>query len=326
MPDITLDIPSNTKFHSSLNEIDIAMKSILIEQMRVADPRDKSKLQRNLANPEKNNWLWDKTRVFQVDEMTTEEIFDVYLLRKNINGEKNTDVSYPLLAYMQEDIDTVFWGTGNRDRQWYFEIPHKSEDWEIGDTVIIATMNSRYRGITGTIARIKDENDQRYCAIEINGRIVTKQPFDYINDNTIVWFPVSELRIAGEKTAKTFKGKAITCKYNAVVLCDNKDELQYIRDKLMLRVWDAKIWWKYKSPTIDNYENQIFTVFGIPNINRYPVSKDKLKGEGFIYGASFIIDTWACITDEPIPGSLIENIRMNIKVENEGRENRIVIN
>ena len=43
MPDITLDIPSNTKFHSSLNEIDIAMKSILIEQMRVADPRDKSK-------------------------------------------------------------------------------------------------------------------------------------------------------------------------------------------------------------------------------------------------------------------------------------------
>ena len=83
MPDITLDIPSNTKFHSSLNEIDIAMKSILIEQMRVADPRDKSKLQKNLADPEKNNWLWDKTRVFQVDEMTTEEIFDVYLLRKN---------------------------------------------------------------------------------------------------------------------------------------------------------------------------------------------------------------------------------------------------
>ena len=71
MPDIILDIPSNTKFNSSLNEIDIAFKSILIEQMRIADPRDKSKEQKSLGTAEKNNWLWDKTRVFQVDEMTT---------------------------------------------------------------------------------------------------------------------------------------------------------------------------------------------------------------------------------------------------------------
>ena len=326
MPDITLDIPANSKFHSSLNEIDIALKSILIEQMRVADPRNKSKIQDNIVKDGDNNWLWDKTRVFQVDELTTEEIFDTYLFRKNINGEKNTDVSYPLLGYKQEDIDTVFWGTGNRDRQWFFEIPHEDSDWEIGDHVIIATLGNKYRGLTGNIDKIKNEDNQIYCSIAINGRPLTKQPYDYINDNTRVWFPVSDLRIAGEKTAKTFKGKAITCKYTAVILCDNKDELQYIRDKLMLRVWDAKIWWKYKSPTIDNNENQIFTVFGIPNIERYPSSTDKLKGQGFIYGTAFNINVWAALTDEPIPGSLIENIRMHIKVEHDGRENRIVIN
>lgn len=326
MPDITLDIPSNSRFHSSLNEIDIAMKSILINQMRVADPRDKSREQNNLADSEKDNWLWDKTRVFQVDELTTEEIFDTYLLRKNINDEKNTDVSYPLLGYMQQDIDTVFWGTGNRDKQWFFEIPHDDSDWEVGDHVVIATMGNKYRGLSGEIDKIKEENNQILCSITINGRPITKEPFDYINDNTRVWFPLSDLRIAGEKTAKVFKGKAITCKYTAVILCDNKDELQYIRDKLMLRVWDAKIWWKYKSPTIDNNENQIFTVFDIPNIERYPVSKDKLKGEGFIYGTAFNINVWAALTDEPLPNKLIENIRMHIKVENDGRENRIIIN
>lgn len=326
MPDITLDIPSNSKFHSSLNEIDIAMKSILIEQMRVADPRDKSKLQDNHADAEKGNWLWDKTRVFQVDELTTEEIFDVYLLRKNINGEKNTDVSYPLLAYYQDDIDTVFWGTGNRDREWFFEIPHEAKDWEIGDTVVIKTIGNKYRGLSCTIDKIKEENNIIYCSLNLNGRILTNEPFDHINDNTRLWVPTSELRMAGDKTAGIFKGKAITCKYKTVILCDNKDELQYIRDKLMLRVWDAKIWWKYKSPTINNCENQIFTVFDIPNIERYPVSKDKLKGEGFIYGTAFNINVWACITDEPLPGNLIENIRMHIKVDRDGKENRIVIN
>lgn len=326
MPDITLDIPSNSRFHSSLNEIDIAMKSILINQMRIADPRDKSREQDNLADLEKDNWLWDKTRIFQVDELTTEEIFDTYLLRKNINGEKNTDVSYPLLGYMQQDIDTVFWGTGNRDKQWFFEIPHEDTDWEVGDHVVIATMGNKYRGITGDIDKIKQENGIILCSVAVNGKPLTKQAFDYVNDNTRVWFPTSDLRIMGEKTSRTFKGKAITCKYTAVILCDNKDELQYIRDKLMLRVWDAKIWWKYKSPTIDNNENQIFTVFDIPNIERYPVSKDKLKGEGFIYGTAFNINVWAALTDEPLPATLIENIRMHIKVENDGKENRIIIN
>ena len=91
MPTIDLKIPSNSRFHSSLNEIDIALKSILLNQMRIADPRNKLGIQDQWATKEED-YLWDDSRVFQVDELTTEEIFDTYLLRKNINGEKNTDV------------------------------------------------------------------------------------------------------------------------------------------------------------------------------------------------------------------------------------------
>ena len=88
MPDITLNIPSNSKFHSSLNEIDLAMGAVLLNQMRIADPRNKLGLQDVLATEEKNDWLWDYSRVFQVDELTTEEIFNTYLLRKNINNHQ----------------------------------------------------------------------------------------------------------------------------------------------------------------------------------------------------------------------------------------------
>ena len=42
MPEITLNIPQNSKFKSSLNEIDIAMGQILVREMRIADPRNKS--------------------------------------------------------------------------------------------------------------------------------------------------------------------------------------------------------------------------------------------------------------------------------------------
>lgn len=325
MPDITLDIPNNSRFHSSLNEIDLCMREVLIHQMRVADPRNLSRKQNEFGSDEKNDWLWDKTRVFQVDDLTTEEIFDTYLLRKNINGEKNTDVSYPLLGFIQNDIDSVYWGTGNRMKQWEFETPYKPDDFEVGDKVVIATMD-KYRGLSGEVAEIKNADSQVYCTVSVNGKVLTKQPFDYVNNKTKVWFPTKDLRLAGEKSPKTFKGKAITCTYTAVILADNRDELQYIRDKLMLRVWDAKIWWKYKSPTIDNYENQIFTVFDIPNIERYPSSTDKLKGQGWIYGTAFNVNVWAAITDEPIPESLIETIRMNITVENDGRTNRIIIN
>jgi len=325
MPDIKLDIPANSRFHSSLNEIDIAMREVLIHCMRKADPRSKMREQDIPVEEGNDDWLWDKTRIFQVDELSTEEIFDTYLLRKKINGENNTDISYPLLGFIQNDIESVYWGTGNRMKQWEFETPYEPSDWEVGDTVVITTFG-RYRGLTGEIAEVKTENSQIYCTVSLNGKVITKQPFDNVNDKTKVWFPTEQLRLAGEKTPQIFKGKAITCTYQCVILTDNKDELQYIRDKLMLRIWDAHIWWKYKSPTIGNYENQIFTVFGIPNIERYPSSEDKLKGHGFIYGSSFNVNVWATITDEPVPSALIETVRMNLSVEGDDRIHRIVIN
>ena len=75
-----------------------------------------------------------------------------------------------------------------------------------------------------------------------------------------------------------------------------------------------------------NTENQIFTVFDIPNIGKYPTSQDKLKGIGYIYGITFNTHIWGCLTDEPLPQGWIDTIRMNIEVEREGRVNRIVIN
>ena len=324
MPEITLDIPKGSRFNCSLNEIDMAMKEIFIERMRVADPRDISREQNSLGETN-DKWLWDKTRVFQVDELTTEEIFDTYLLRKNINGEKNTDISYPLLGYVQNDVKSVYWGVGNRITEYEFVLPADPLDWAVGSSVVIKTYD-KYRGYTGKIAETKIVNGTIYCTVEVNGKVITKQPFDRVNDNTKVWFTTEQLRLTEEKTTQTFKGKAITTTYTATVLTDNRDELQYIRDRLMLRVWDTRIWWKYKSPTIDMHENQIFTVFGIPNIERFPSSEDKLKGQGFIYATSFTVSVWAAITDEPIPEQMIESIHMHLKVENDGRVNRIVIN
>ena len=40
MPKINLQIPENSRFSSSLNEIDLCMKEIYLHQMRLADPRD----------------------------------------------------------------------------------------------------------------------------------------------------------------------------------------------------------------------------------------------------------------------------------------------
>ena len=324
MPDIVLDIPSNSRFHSSLNEIDIAMKSILLHQIRIADPRNKSREQNNIAK-EENEFLWDKSRVFFVDDLTTEEIFDTYLLRKNVNNQKDVDISYPILAYTQEDIESVFWGTGNRDAQWEFEIPYSPKDLKIGQEIIIKTFD-KYRGMSGTIADIKQENDIFLFSVSKNGRILSTDPFEPANSKTTIWFTEDQIKPINDGNTSIFKGKAITGKYSAVILADNRDEIQYIRDKLMLRVWDAKIWWKYASPTILNNENQIFTVFDIPNIEKYPKSAEKLKDHGYIYGTAFNINIWACITDEPLPTALIETIRMNLTVKNDGRTNRIIIN
>ena len=82
----------------------------------------------------------------------------------------------------------------------------------------------------------------------------------------------------------------------------------------------------FKSKLLNGTESYIFTVFGIPNINRYPSSDDKLTGSGYIYGISFNVDVWAILADEPLPSSIIEQIRLNINVDNEIRVNKITIN
>ena len=324
MPDINLNIPFNSRFHSSLNEIDLAMKQILLSVMRTADPRDFTREQNNIAKKEED-YLWDESRVFQVDELETTEIFNTYLLRKKINESKGVDVSYPLLGFMQKDIDTVFWGTGNRYRQWYLDIPVNSTEIEKGDDVVIAEYG-KYFGIKGTIGEstVNQNSVVMYSVIVNNKPITEKDPFT--NKEKVKYFLLDNLRLIDpDKIPQRYKAKAITGTYMAVVLCDTKDEAQYLRDKFILRCSDAKIWWKYKSPTINNTENQLFTVFGIPNLDRYPSSDDKLKNTGYIYGIAFEINYWGCLTDEPLPTGYIEAIRMNMHVEKVDGINRIVI-
>ena len=148
----------------------------------------------------------------------------------------------------------------------------------------------------------------------------------FTHKEEIKYFLLDNLRfIDPDKIPQKYKAKAITGTYMAVVLCDTKDEAQYLRDKFILRCSDAKIWWKYKSPTINNTENQLFTVFGIPDLDRYPSSDDKLKNTGYIYGIAFEINYWGCLTDEPLPAGYIEAIRMNMHIENVDGVNRIVI-
>lgn len=317
MPEVKLNIPTNSKFKSSLNEIDIAIGGVLLNQMRIADPRSITG-ELSALNEIPSTWLWDESRVFQVDELTTEEIFNTFLLRKEIYKKKGVDVSYPILAYLQNDIKTAFWGTGNRYKQWFFDIPVDPDSWEIGDTVFI-TEPLKYRTLQAEIHEILNENE---CTLTINGTLITES----LNNNKTeaVKFKFKDLRPTGDKIPSRYKAKAITGTYTAVVLCDTRDEAQYLRDKFILRCADAQIWHTYHSPMI-NSENQIFTVFGIPNIERYPLSADKLKGSGYIYGIAFNIDIWGCLTDEPLPGGFIETIRMNLHVEGEDRVNRIVI-
>lgn len=324
MPDINLNIPSNSRFHSTMNEIDLAMKQILLSVIRTADPRDFTREQNNIAKKEED-YLWDESRVFQVDDLDTVEIFNTYLLRKKINKDKGVDISYPLLGFVQKDIDTVFWGTGNRYHQWYFDIPANPTEIEEGDNVIIAE-RGKYFGIKGQIGKLtKEINNSLAYSITVNGKPISEKN-QFTHKEEIKYFLVEDLRFTDpDRIPYRYKAKAITGKYMAVVLCDTKDEAQYLRDKFILRCADAKIWWKYKSPTINNSENQLFTVFGIPNLDRYPSSEDKLKGQGYIYGIAFEIEYWGCLTDEPLPSGYIEAIRMNVHVENVNGVNRIVI-
>lgn len=327
MPVITLNIPANSRFHSSMNEIDLVMRQILLTTIRTADPRDFTKEQKNTTTIEKD-YLWDESRVFQVDELDTNEIFNTYLLRKKINNLKGVDVSYPLLGFVQKDVNTVFWGAGkrNRYRQWFFDVPTEVEDVEKGDNVVIAEKGP-YFGLRGTINDFKvNANNVPTFSINVNNTPV-KEMNRLTHKEEVRYFALDNIRFTDpDKVSQRFKAKAITGSYMAVILCDTKDEAQYIRDKFILRCLDSKVWWKYKSPTINNAENQLFTIFGIPNLDRYPNSDNKLKGTGYIYGVAFEINYWGCLTDEPLPAGYIETIRMNVHVENVDGINRIVVN
>lgn len=312
-----LMIPDNTKFNSSLNEIDIAMKSILLSQARIADPRNTLReWEKDEGNPKVNDWLWDESRVFQVDDLDTEEIFNTYLLRKNVNNKKGVDITYPLLGYHQDSLETAFWGTGNRYHQWYFDLPADEDAWEIGDEVYIIRRD-KYFGKEATI--VSFDSSSNSCILSINGVIIVDEKKNPIS------FSTDDLKPTGDKLPNKYKAKSITGKYSVFVLFDNRDEAQYFRDHFILRCCDANIWFRFYSPTIKNNENQIFTVFGLPNIERYPTSKDKLHGKGYIYGVAFKIDIWSMLADKPLPQGIIEQIRMNIHVEGDGRNNRIVI-
>lgn len=319
MPDITLNIPSNSRFSSSLNEIDLCMKEIFLTEMRIADPRDKSRNPSSIG--EGSSWLWESERVFQVDEMTTEDIFDTWLLRNSKNN-KNVDVTYPLLAYKQEDIQDVFWGTGNRYRQWEITVSPENGEIEIGDPVVIKDRyDYRLFGTRAVVKEIVDNNN-------ITGYVLTSQTSNrVIKDlkNKPIIYTKEQLGQLGDKLPISYKAKAMTGKYSAVVLVDNRDEAQYIRDHFILRCNDANIWFTYKSPIIQNNENQIYTVFEVPTLERYPSHTDRLKGKGYIYGVGFEVNIWAALTDTPVPANIIEMIRMNLKTEQEKRFQKIIV-
>ena len=317
MPDITLHIPENSRFSSSMNEIDMCMKEIFLMEMRIADPRDKSHKQSNITDVE-NKFLWEPERVFQVDEMTTEDIFETWLLRNSKNN-KNVDITYPLLAYKQNDIDTVFWGTGNRYHQWNITVPPANSEIEIGDMVIIIDPSNKR--LFGTKAIVREILSDRYI-LNYDGT-ETKITDD---SGKVIYFYREQLRQTGDKMPITYKAKAMTGTYSAVILVDNRDEAQYIRDHFILRCNDANIWFRYLSPTLKMTENQIYTVFEIPTLERYPSATERLKGKGYIYGVGIDVNIWATLTDEPLPVEVIEMIRMNMKIEGEKRYSKIIIN
>ncbi len=310
MPDIKLNIPENSRFSSSLNEIDLAMREIFLKEMRIADPRDKTRNQSAICTEPTDNWLWERDRIFQVDEMTTEDIFETWLLR-NSNNNKNIDVTYPLLAYKQNDIKDVFWGTGNRYRQWIIETPPINSRIEAGDPVIIK--GDIYNKFFGTKATVKERVGDEYI---LYYRDTTKIITD--DKNNPILFTEDYLVQLGNKSPISYKAKAMTGTYSAVILVDNRDEAQYIRDHFILRCNDANIWFTYQSPTVDNTYNQIYTVFEIPVLERYPSATERLKGKGYIYGVGIDVNIWGALTDTPLPMEAITMIRENILLQSEG--------
>ena len=285
------------KIQSSLNEIDVEMGNIFLKEMKIADPRSKIE---NTKIP-----LWDEDCVIMVDELDTEEIFNAWLIK---NKKKNVDIQYPILAYQANDIDEVFYGTGNRISQWEFTTSPKPEQWALGDKIWIISGN--YRGMSGTLVGLKENNT--IATIDLG--------------NTVQDFPMTDLRAAESKAPSVFKAKQIITTYTASILVEQKQEARYLMNNFILRCSNGQIWHPFKSKILNGEELHIFTVFDIPNINKVPTSEQKLKGSGYIYAVNFVTHVWAYLTDVPAPQGFIEQIRENIHVDSESRVNRIVIN
>lgn len=125
---------------------------------------------------------------------------------------------------------------------------------------------------------------------------------------------------------KTFKAKQIIMSYDVAILSQMRKESRYLMDKFILRCTDGQIWHPYISKLVDNTQFHIFTVFDIPNLNKYSNDESKIKGIGFVYGIAFKVNVWAYLADEPLPEGFIEQIEMNIKLHNDPRINKIMIN
>lgn len=269
---------------SSLNELDVAMGTILLKMMQKADTRV---LTEGSQTP-----LWNQSRVLQVDELSTEEMFNAYQ-QANPN-KKDVNITYPILGYKANDIDEVFYGTGNRVRQWEFMNPLQGVEIKEHEEILIT--KGEHRG------------DTAYYLHDIDG----KKCLALLGSSEIE-VAYTDLIRAEASTANTFKAKQIQTTYDVGILVEFRKEARYLADKFILRCADGEIWHKYTSTVAGNVDFHAFTVFGIPNIDRYPTSDQKLTGSGYVYGITFQVQVWGWLADGPLPQSYIDQIKLNFQ-------------